>query len=49
MNMGITAFTLTKTLYAPSGAGTGTPGAPIIILKPEWHGFSTERRTTDNE
>jgi cellulose synthase (UDP-forming) len=41
MNVGITAFTLTRTVYLPAGAGMGTPGKTIIYFDPKWHGFST--------
>ncbi|OBQ73748.1 glycosyltransferase family 2 protein [Mesorhizobium erdmanii] len=39
MNEGIAAFTLTKTVYAPAGAGAGKPGRQIIRFEPKWHGF----------
>lgn len=48
MNMGITAFTLTEIVFAPAGAGGGTPGKPIYVLRPKWHGFSTEPATEGN-
>jgi cellulose synthase (UDP-forming) len=38
MNTGITAFTLTETLYSPAGAGR--PHSTIIRFHPRWYGFS---------
>ncbi|MBT2189092.1 glycosyltransferase family 2 protein [Sphingobium nicotianae] len=38
MNVGITAFTLTETLYTPAGAGQ--PRARVIRFHPRWHGLS---------
>lgn len=40
MNAGITAFTLTETVYLPAGAGQGAPGQREIRFRPRWHGFA---------
>lgn len=37
MNMGITAFTLTETLYSPAGAGRHY--SRTLRFNPRWHGF----------
>lgn len=37
LNLGIEAFTLTRTLFPAAGAGK--PGEPTIRFAPEWHGF----------
>lgn len=39
MNIGISAFTLTETVYPAAGAGFGRPGKPVIRLRPRWRGF----------
>jgi cellulose synthase (UDP-forming) len=41
VNAGITAFTLTETVYLPAGAGQGKPGQQIVRFRPRWHGFSS--------
>jgi cellulose synthase (UDP-forming) len=40
MNVGITAFTLTQTVFLPTGAAMGRPGMMIVRFRPKWHGFS---------
>lgn len=46
MNVGITAFTLTQTLYSPAGAGR--PYSAVIRFHPQWHGFShAEKKQMD--
>jgi len=49
MNMGITAFTLTETVYQPSGAGQGLPGRQVVRLRPRWHGFGQAPQTQPQE
>ena len=43
MNIGISAFTLTETVYPAAGAGFGRPGKPVIRLRPRWRGFHSAR------
>jgi len=40
MNTGVTAFTLTETVYSPSGAGQ--PYAITYRIRPRWHGFGEQ-------
>ncbi len=54
VNVGITAFTLTETLYSPTGAGNTFSVA--IRFRPKWHGFpaaskkmGTKRERTPND
>ena len=48
MNVGITAFTLTETLYSPAGAGKRY--SVTIRFHPQWHGFSrSQTRRTDTK
>lgn len=46
MNIGISAITLTETVYPVAGAALGRPGKPVVRLRPRWHGFSSNSRTT---